>query len=202
MSTETFLRLPEEKRNRILDAAWEEFTRVRYTDVSINKIIIKARIPRGSFYQYFRDKEDLFAYLIGDVRDQVAGIFGSLLREAGGDLFETHLMIYDRFLVRERSPLVDRWVQLLRLNQGMELQKMLPCNREENILDSFWELVDTSRFRQKDREYVKMVFSLTGLSLGSTVVDALKHPEQQDVYRKELEQRLEIIRHGCLTKQD
>jgi len=44
MSTETFLRLPEEKRNRILDAAWEEFTRVRYTDVSINKIIIKARI--------------------------------------------------------------------------------------------------------------------------------------------------------------
>ena len=97
MSTETFLRLPEEKRNRILDAAWEEFTRVRYTDVSINKIIIKARIPRGSFYQYFRDKEDLFAYLIGDVRDQVAGIFGSLLREAGGDLFETHLMISSRF---------------------------------------------------------------------------------------------------------
>ena len=30
MSTETFLRLPEEKRNRVLDAAWEEFTRVRY----------------------------------------------------------------------------------------------------------------------------------------------------------------------------
>jgi len=199
MSTETFLRLPEEKRNRILDAAWEEFTRVRYTDVSINKIIIKARIPRGSFYQYFRDKEDLFAYLIGDVRDQVAGIFGSLLREAGGDLFETHLMIYDRFLVRERSPLVDRWVQLLRLNQGMELQKMLPCNREENILDSFWELVDTSRFRQKDRAYVETVFSLTGLSLGSAVADALARPEEQHVYRAELEKRLEIIRLGCLT---
>ena len=89
MSTETFLRLPEEKRNRFLDAAWEEFTRVRYTDVSINKIILKARIPRGSFYQYFRDKEDLFGYLLGSTRDQVAALFGALLQEAEGDLFRS-----------------------------------------------------------------------------------------------------------------
>ena len=93
-------------------------------------------------------------------------------------------------------------MQLIQLNQGLEIEKMIPCNREENIVDTFWHLVDTSRFHQKDREYVKMVFSLTGLSLGSAVMDALKRPEQQEVYRKELEQRLEIIRHGCLTKQD
>ena len=202
MSTETFLRLPEEKRNRFLDAAWEEFTRVRYTDVSINKIILKARIPRGSFYQYFRDKEDLFGYLMGSIRDQVAGIFGALLQEAKGDLFRIHLMVYDRFLVQERSPLLDHWVQLLRLNNGLDFDKMLPGNHEEDFVDSFWTLVDTSNFHQKDREYVKMVFSLTGLSLGSAVMDALKHPEQQSVFRRELEQRLEIIRHGCLTKQD
>ena len=202
MSTETFLRLPEEKRNRFLDAAWEEFTRVRYTDVSINKIILKARIPRGSFYQYFRDKEDLFSYLLGSTRDQVAALFGALLQEAEGDLFRIHLMAYDRFLVQERSPILDRWIRLIQLNQGMEIEKMIPCQREENIVDTSWHLVDTSRFHQKDREYVKMVFSLTGLSLGSAVMDALKHPEQQSVFRRELEQRLEIIRHGCLTKQD
>ena len=202
MSTETFLRLPEEKRNRILDAAWEEFTRVRYTDASINKIILKARIPRGSFYQYFRDKEDLFGYLLGSTRDQVAALFGALLQEAKGDLFRIHLMAYDRFLVQERSPLLNRWLRLIQLNQGMEVERMIPCNEDSNIVDTFWHLVDTSRFHQKDRAYVKMVFSLTGLSLGSAVMDALKHPEQQDVYRKELEQRLEIIRHGCLTKQD
>ena len=202
MSTETFLRLPEEKRNRILDAAWEEFTRVRYTDVSINKIIIKARIPRGSFYQYFRDKEDLFGHLLGSTRDQVAALFGALLEEAEGDLFRIHLMVYDRFLVQERSPILDRWIKLIQLNQGMEIEKMIPCDREENFVDTFWTRVDTTLFHRKDREYVKMVFSLTGLSLGSAVVDALKNPEQQDVYRKELEQRLEIIRYGCLTKQD
>ena len=63
MCTETFLRLPEEKRNRFLDAAWAEFTTVPFQDVSINKIILRARISRGSFYQYFASKDDLFAYL-------------------------------------------------------------------------------------------------------------------------------------------
>ena len=202
MSTETFLRLPEEKRNRVLEAAWEEFTRVRYTDVSINKIILKARIPRGSFYQYFRDKEDLFGYLLGSIRDQVAGLFVGLLREAEGDLFRIHLMVYDRCLVQERSPLLDRWLQIIRLNPGLEIDKMVPYNGEEDFVDFFWTLVDTSHFRQKDRMYVKTVFSLTGLSLATSVMDALKQPEQQARFRQELEQRLEIIRHGCLRDPD
>ena len=64
MCSETFLRLPEEKRTRFLDAAWEEFTKVPFTEASINKIVLRAKIPRGSFYQYFTDKKELFAYLI------------------------------------------------------------------------------------------------------------------------------------------
>ena len=71
MCTETFLRLPEEKRRRFLDAAWEEFSGARFTDVSINQIVRRAGIPRGSFYQYFSDKEALFAYLLEEVRNHV-----------------------------------------------------------------------------------------------------------------------------------
>ena len=40
MCTETFLRLPEEKRNRFLDAAWEEFTHTSFEKASINKIVM------------------------------------------------------------------------------------------------------------------------------------------------------------------
>ena len=67
MPTETFLRLPEKKRERFVAAAWEEFLRVPFEEASINKIVLKARIPRGSFYQYFADKKDLFYYLVGDM---------------------------------------------------------------------------------------------------------------------------------------
>ena len=57
-----------------MDAAWEEFTTNSYTDASINRIIQKAHIPRGSFYQYFQDKEDLFWYLFGGMHDYFAEV--------------------------------------------------------------------------------------------------------------------------------
>ena len=69
MPTATFFRLPEEKRERLIEACWSELTRVRFNEVSINRIIAAAHIPRGSFYQYFEDKEELIRYLLEDMRE-------------------------------------------------------------------------------------------------------------------------------------
>ena len=63
----TFERLPEEKRNRILQAARAEFIRYPYEKTSINRILAEAEVPKGSFYQYFDDKSDLFSCCICDV---------------------------------------------------------------------------------------------------------------------------------------
>ena len=63
----TFERLPEEKRNRILQAARAEFIRYPYEKTSINRILAEAEVPKGSFYQYFDDKSDLFGCCICDV---------------------------------------------------------------------------------------------------------------------------------------
>ena len=79
MPTDTFFRLPEEKRARILEGAWSEFTAVPYADASINRIVQTSRIPRGSFYQYFEDKNDLFLTLIDEIRDQFLGLFHDTL---------------------------------------------------------------------------------------------------------------------------
>lgn len=95
MPTGTFFRLPEEKQRRLMEAAWEEFVRTSYTEVSINKIIQIAGIPRGSFYQYFEGKEDLFFYLLDDVHRHFIQVFCKLLDRAGGDLFQMHLLAYD-----------------------------------------------------------------------------------------------------------
>ena len=97
MPTATFFRLPEEKRRRLLDACWSELTGVRFTDVSINRIITEAHIPRGSFYQYFSDKEDLIHYLLDNMREYFISLLQGILVEARGDLFAMPLMAYDRF---------------------------------------------------------------------------------------------------------
>ncbi len=59
MPKETFLKLPEEKKHKIIKAAKKEFERVPFEQTSIKNIANDAEIARGSFYQYFESKEDL-----------------------------------------------------------------------------------------------------------------------------------------------
>lgn len=63
MPKKTFAAIPESKRQKVMDCALEEFSKYKYHDASINRIVRCAKIPRGSFYQYFEDKEDLFFHL-------------------------------------------------------------------------------------------------------------------------------------------
>ncbi|BCR36232.1 TetR/AcrR family transcriptional regulator [Mariniplasma anaerobium] len=62
MPTQTFDNLPIDKKNRIIDAILDELGLHTYEHINIQNIIKDAKIPRGSFYQYFKDKDDLFAF--------------------------------------------------------------------------------------------------------------------------------------------
>ncbi len=55
-----FHKLPEEKQERILEAAAREFTAHGYEGASLNKILTAAGISKGAAYYYFDDKADLF----------------------------------------------------------------------------------------------------------------------------------------------
>ena len=67
----TFYRLPDEKRARLLASAYREFTQHTYEKTSINRILDEAKIPKGSFYQYFDDKSDLFYLCIFNVYEKI-----------------------------------------------------------------------------------------------------------------------------------
>jgi AcrR family transcriptional regulator len=64
MPKETFFNLPDDKRQAILDLAVEEFAAHDYKNASISRIVERAGIAKGSFYQYFADKQDLYLYLV------------------------------------------------------------------------------------------------------------------------------------------
>ena len=65
MPNPTFFNLPDEKRDQILQIAIDEFAENDYDNVSVSRIVARAGIAKGSFYQYFAGKEDLYAYLLG-----------------------------------------------------------------------------------------------------------------------------------------
>lgn len=91
MPSATFFNLAEEKRKRIFDAAVDEFSTVRYSEGSINRIIKQAGIPRGSFYQYFKDKEDLYLYILEEIGKEKSKVFSEYQIDADGGFFEAAL---------------------------------------------------------------------------------------------------------------
>lgn len=64
MPKATFFSLPEGKRQRILELAIEEFATHDYEQASISRLVARAGIAKGSLYQYFADKRDLYFYLL------------------------------------------------------------------------------------------------------------------------------------------
>jgi AcrR family transcriptional regulator len=56
-----FARMPEEKRERLLTSAAQEFAAYGYEGASLNRILETAQIGKSSAYYYFADKADLFA---------------------------------------------------------------------------------------------------------------------------------------------
>ena len=66
MPKSTFLNLPVEKRTRIIELAIDEFAAHPYRQASLSRIVARAGIAKGSMYQYFQNKLDLYQWLITD----------------------------------------------------------------------------------------------------------------------------------------
>jgi len=61
MARNRFEKLDPSKQEAILKAAGEEFAEKGFQAASINRIILKSGMSKGSVYYYFEDKADLFA---------------------------------------------------------------------------------------------------------------------------------------------
>ena len=87
MPTSTFFNLPDSKRQIILDIAIDEFAGNDYDVASISRVVERAGIAKGSFYQYFADKRDLYYYLLELAATEKNSFFQSHPLEPGEDLF-------------------------------------------------------------------------------------------------------------------
>jgi len=64
MPRATFRNLPAAKRQRIVDAAVEEFGSRPYPKATLDRIVAAAGVSKGSMYQYFEGKADLYGWLL------------------------------------------------------------------------------------------------------------------------------------------
>ena len=145
MPSSTFLNLPAEKKEKLLEAATWEFSHKPFNEASINQIIKEAGIPRGSFYMYFQDKEDLFRYLLKGYVDQLFMLLEEFLIQNQGDIFQALLELYDYVQAKnDRRHLgeVGAMTGIIRCNSGMQKNGLLEMLDPGAILDRLGSAVN------------------------------------------------------------
>lgn len=120
MPKQTFLNLPVEKRTQIVDAAVEEFAKHGLDNASTNRIIANSDISKGSFYQYFEDKHDVFDYLVTLLGEEKQTYFASKRPPDGNmDTFGYyHWIIKVGMEFNSSNPRLVQAVSRVLLNEG------------------------------------------------------------------------------------
>lgn len=201
MPTSTFFNLRPEKQERLLTAVAREFAAQPFHEASINSMIRAAGIPRGSFYMYFRDKEELFQYLVRESTEPLLLAFRELLTRSGGDLFDAipglceYLQSHkaDRELggMGMLSAIVERngGLQKSCLIDFLDTQAVLAqlaAAVNPDLLD-IWEASDLERIVR------------TVLTVALPLIYDAVHTETAES-REELSKTLEILRRGMGAK--
>ena len=201
MPTSTFFNLRPEKQERLLTAAAREFAAQPFHEASINSMIRAAGIPRGSFYMFFRDKEELFQYLVRESTEPLLLAFRELLTRSGGDLFNAipGLCEYLRSHKADRglggmgmlSAIVERNGELQKsclidLLDTQAVLAQLAAAVNPDLLD-IWEASDLERIVR------------TVLTVALPLIYDAVHTETAES-REELSKTLEILRRGMGAK--
>ena len=193
MPTSTFFNLRPEKQERLLTAAAREFAAQPFHEASINSMIRAAGIPRGSFYMYFRDKEELFQYLVRESTEPLLLAFRELLTRIPGlcEYLRSHKA--DRGLggMGMLSAIVERNGELQKscLIDFLDTQAVLAqlaAAVNPDLLD-IWEASDLERIVR------------TVLTVALPLIYDAVHTETAES-REELSKTLEILRRGMGAK--
>lgn len=198
MPSSTFLNLPPEKQEKLLEAATREFSTRPFNEASINQIIKEAGIPRGSFYMYFQDKEELFRYLLRGYVDQMVMVIEELLLRRKGDIFQALLDLYDYLAAKggaQHLGEMGAMARILHCNQGMQKAGLMGMLDPGAILERLKDAVNPDLLDlRRERDLGDML----GLLLSTTVpmvYAGLQAGAAPDV-RERLENILDILRRG------
>jgi len=194
MPSKTFMNLSEEKKEHLLECAKQEFTKHTLIDASINKIIQDAGISRGSFYQYFADKQDLY-FCVFDKTKQVIieGINNQTEQET--DLSNAFLKIYD-FLYHY---IVDSNSEEYYKNVMITLHKSEI--KPDNLFFDGRVLEDLKRRCHVETPAKLELLNIMIFTITKFVIDSLKEKENQKEIRSKLKQLLEIYKNGYLKEE-
>lgn len=189
MPSKTFMNLNEEKKNKLIMAAMKEFSTVEFPDVSINQIIMNAEIPRGSFYMYFDDKEDLFEFIIEINSKKFNKILLDILSNNKGDLKACFINLYDELTIRIRKQELVFFKNVFFFFNLRREKFVYPVHI---LFDLVEDRIDISNIKKENLEFI---FTLFMHNLFTSIAFALKKDDYEKA-RIDYLKHLDIICYG------
>lgn len=178
MPKSTFYNLNEEKREKIEKALKKEFSRNTFEKASISNIIEEANIPRGSFYQYFEDKDDALRYIIGNFLNDEKKQIKKLLIEHDGDIFYTTLDLYSYFIDRSYNEtevkLFQNIINKLR-NENVSIYKDIKRSEFTKIknMDKDNCCINTSQLNIQNEDDIEYMLRILTCILRAEIIDVM-----------------------------
>lgn len=201
MPKKMFFNISTEKQNMFLQAAMSEFTTKPFEQVSVNTIVKKANISRGSFYTYFDDLESLFNYIIKDVRNQRFIYAKKLVEECNGEYFTfiRNLFEYDfdNYSESGKYSLFKNYVHYIQsskkgsLKTTLFIESLAQFAKGKSLADVF-NLDNLSINEEEFIDLVEMVFILMINTYLKTENEKLTKEESIRLFNK----RIDFIEYG------
>jgi AcrR family transcriptional regulator len=146
---EILRKLDSDKRDRIINASLEEFSKHGYRKASTNKIVEKAGISKGLLYHYFGKKENLYEVLCAFVVNRIMEEITHSVDWEEPDVFErlVQIMLVKISLTRYYPKLYD-FAAVMYAETGVEgIEKASEEVAPDLMQRVFRENIDFSRFR-------------------------------------------------------
>jgi AcrR family transcriptional regulator len=213
MPKQTFFNLPDEKRAKIIDAAIEEFAANGYAQTSINSIVERAEIAKGSIYQYFEDKKDFYIFLVSFVKEfymtHRAEFVGDVATQPFREILLRTMLFFREF--QEKYPAQVRFYFAMVGDTSIPFDEEISRIMTEPSLDYMRGIIKIAQKRGEIRPEIDMdmlVFDLVVLITGfqqATVSPAMGDyygidGEREKVLRENAESLLDIVFYGIATR--
>lgn len=198
MPKSTFFNLSPEKREKIDKAIENEFGRTTFEKASISNIIETAKIPRGSFYQYFEDKEDSIKYIVQKYMKKEKEKIKNILIEVDGNIFDATIEIFEYMIesVKEK----DKF-NLYR-NILEELKKNnINIFQEEKKQKNIEEIINMEILNIKGKEDIKYILKIVSAMARTISIEVITGKISKEEGKENLIKELEILKRGMLKKQ-
>lgn len=94
---EKFYSLPEEKRNRIINAGFKVFAKNSYKKSPVGEIAEEAGISKSLLFFYFKNKKELYLFLLKTAEEETRNALMETNVYSGDDIFD---IMYNGLLVK------------------------------------------------------------------------------------------------------